>query len=76
MMFGEQVAERPHRFEIRARAMDHHDRRAGGVARPEIDDVETRAGDVDGLALLRIDALQGKHAGLRDQRQNNQRRHA
>ena len=56
--------------------MDHHDRRAGGVARPEIDDVETRAGDVDGLALLRIDALQGQHAGLRDQRQNNQRRHA
>ena len=56
--------------------MDHHDRGAGGIARPEIDDVETCAGDVDGLALLRISALQDKHAGLRDQRQNDQRRHA
>jgi hypothetical protein len=76
MMFGEQIAERPHRFEIRAGAMDHHDRRAGGVAWPEIDDAETCAGNLDGFALRRIDALQGQYAGLRDQRQNNQRRHA
>ena len=38
--------------------------------------IETCAGDVDALALLRIDALQGKYRALRDQRQNNQRRHA
>ncbi len=73
---GKHVAKRtPHHFEIRTRAMDHHDGRTGGIAWPDIDDMERRAGDLDQLALRRIGALQEKHAGLRDQRQHHQRRH-
>jgi hypothetical protein len=55
--------------------MDHHHGRTGGVARPDIDDMEFRAGDLDHPALRRIGALQGDHTGLRDQRQGSQRRH-
>ena len=55
--------------------MDHHDRRAGGIARPDIEDVEACAGNLDHPALRRIGALQDKDTGLRDQRQNRQRRH-
>ena len=52
MVLGEPIAQRlPHGFQVRTRAVDHHDRRTGGVARPEIDDVERRAGDLDRLAL-------------------------
>ncbi len=55
--------------------MDHHDWRTGGIARPDIDDVECCAGDLDHLALRGIGALQGKDTGLRDQRQDRERRH-
>ena len=55
--------------------MDQHDSRTGRVARPDIDDVERRAGHLDHLALRGIDALQGQDTGLRDQRQDQQRRH-
>ena len=55
--------------------MDHHDRWTGSVARPEIDDVEPGAGDLDHLALRGVCALQGKDPGLRYQRQDRQRRH-
>jgi len=76
MVFGKPVAEwLPHRLQIGAGAMDHHDRGTGGIARPDIDDVEACAGDLDGLALRGIDALQDKHADLRGQRQDRQRRH-
>ena len=44
MIFRQPLAERlPHHFEIGARAMQHHDRRTGGVARADIDDVQGRA---------------------------------
>jgi hypothetical protein len=55
--------------------MDHHDRWTGGVARPGVEDVECCAGDLDHLALRGIDALQGNHTCLRDQRQQPQRCH-
>ena len=55
--------------------MDHHDRRAAGIARPNIYDIELCTGDLDHLALRGIGALQGKDTGLRDQRQDRQRRH-
>ena len=73
---GEPFAERlPHHLEIGTRAMEHHDRRTGGVARADIDDMERRARDLDHPALRRIGALQRQNAGLRDQRQHRQRRH-
>ena len=56
--------------------MKQHDRWPIRIARPEIDDIEMRAGNLDGVALLRLDALQGHHTGLRDQRQNRQRQQA
>ena len=44
VIFGKPVAERlPHAFEIGTGAVDHHDRGAGGIARPDIDDVEGAA---------------------------------
>lgn len=55
--------------------MQHHDRRAGSIARPDIDDVKLRAVDFDDAALRRIGALQGKHADLRDSGQRRQRHH-
>ena len=55
--------------------MQHHDRRTGRIARADIDDVERRAGDLDHPALRGIGALHGKNTGLRDQRQDRQRRH-
>ncbi len=55
--------------------MDHHNRRLGAVAWPDIDDVEARAGDLDDLALRGICVLQGKYTDLRDQRQDRQRNH-
>ena len=76
MVFGKHVAERlPHALQIGAGAMDHHDRRAGGVVRPDIHDMERRAGDLDHPPLRGIGALQGKDARLRGHRQDNQRRH-
>jgi hypothetical protein len=54
--------------------MNHHDRRTSGVARPDIHDMERGAGDLDHPALRGIGALQGKDAGLRGHRQDNQRR--
>lgn len=48
---GEDVAERPsHRFEIGARAVEHHDRKAR-IAGTDIDDVKPRAVDLDHPAL-------------------------
>jgi hypothetical protein len=74
-MFCKLLAKRlPHHFQVCAGAMDHHHGRANGVARPHIDHVECRAGNRDHLALRRIGALQGKDTGLRDQRQDRQRR--
>jgi len=55
--------------------MEHHDRRPGGVARPELDDMQRGAGDLDHAALRRKTALQEQDTGLRDQRQHGQRRH-
>jgi hypothetical protein len=76
MIFGEPVAERlAHDLEIRARAMDHHDRRTGRIARPDIEDVQAGAGNLDHPALRGIGALQDEDTGPRDQRQDRQRRH-
>ena len=47
----------PHHFEIGTRAMQHHDRRTGRVARADIDDVKGRARDLDHLALCGMGAL-------------------
>ena len=55
--------------------MQHHDRRAGSVARADINDVQSRAFDLDHAAWRWMSMLQGKHAGLRDGRQHGQRRH-
>ena len=55
--------------------MDHHNGRTGGIARPDVDDVKCRAGDLDHPAPRRIGALQGKNTGLRDHGQDCQRRH-
>ncbi len=75
MVLGQEIAERmPHHFEIRARAMQHHDRQAR-IARADIDDVKRRAINLDHPALRRKGALHGDDSGLRDQRQQNQRRH-
>ena len=75
MVFCEHIAERtPHRLEIRARAMQHHDRQAG-IARTDVDDVKRRALDLDHPSLRRKGALHGEDSGLRDQRQQRQRRH-
>ena len=76
MGFRKPLADRlPHHFEIGTCAMQHHDRQAGRVARPDIDDVERAAGNLDHAALRRVGALHEQHAGLRDQRQHRQRRH-
>jgi hypothetical protein len=60
--------------------MDQHDGRTlcrtFGIARPEFDDMEPRAGNLDHPARGRVSALQDHHAGLGDQRQNHQRRDA
>jgi hypothetical protein len=55
--------------------MDDQDRRTRAVARPDVEDVERGAGNLDLLALGGIGALQDKDPGLRDQRQNSQCRH-
>lgn len=50
----------------------------GGPAappRPDVENVEPAAGDLDHPALGGIEALQDKDTGLRDQRQDRQRRH-
>ena len=54
--------------------MQHHDRQAG-IARPDIEDVKRSAGYLDHAALRRVGALHRENAGLRDQRQQRQRRH-
>ncbi len=54
--------------------MDHHNGRTGGIARPDVDDVERCAGDLDHPASCGIGVLQGKNTGLRDQGQDCQRR--
>jgi hypothetical protein len=70
MIPSEPLAERSaHHFQIGARAMDHHHRRAGGIVRPNIEDVNPRAGDLDHPALRRINALQDQNTDMRD-RQN------
>ena len=75
MLLGQEVAERmPHRFEVGARAVQHHDRQAG-IARADIDDMEHGTFDLDHPALRRKGALHGDNSGLRDQRQQHQRRH-
>ncbi len=75
MGFRKTLADRlPHHFEVGTRAMQHHDRQAG-IARPDIDDVERAAGNLDHAALRRVGALHGDDAGLRDQRQHRQRPH-
>ena len=52
MVFRQPLAKRlPHHFEIGARAMQHHDRRTGRIARADIDDMKGRAGDLDHPAL-------------------------
>jgi hypothetical protein len=55
--------------------MDNHDRWADRIARPDVEDIEGGATDFDLLTLGRIGALQDKDTGLRDERQNSQRRH-
>ena len=76
MGFGEHIAERqPHGFEIGACTMDHDDRRQGGIARADINDVQGCPGDIDHPSLRGMGALQDNDTGLRDQRENNQRRH-
>ena len=76
MGFGEHIAERqPHGLEIGACTMDHDDRRHGGIARTDIDDVQGRPGDIDRLPLRRMGALQDNDTGLGDQGENDQRRH-
>ena len=57
--------------------MQHHDRRAGRVARTDIDDVKGSARDCDHLAPCGMGALRQQYASLRDQgqRQGRQRRH-
>jgi hypothetical protein len=67
MIPRQQIAERlPHRLEIGTGAMDHHDRWTGSIARPDVDDIERRSGDLDRPALRRISALQDHDTGLRD----------
>jgi len=74
--FRQGLAERPpHRFEIGTGAMQHHDRRTGGIARTDIEDVEGPAGHLDHSALGRMSPLAEKNAGWRNQRQHRQRRH-
>jgi hypothetical protein len=76
MMFGEPLSKRlPHRFEVRTRAVQHHDRRRSILARPDLDDVQARTFDVEIAALRRMRALQGNDAQLRDGGQHRQRRH-
>ncbi len=73
---GKPFADRlPHHLEIGTRAMEHHDRRTGRVARADIDDVEGPARHLDHPALGRMGPLAEKNAGLRDQHQHRQRRH-
>ncbi|GAC1332067.1 MAG: hypothetical protein NVS4B4_00890 [Bradyrhizobium sp.] len=55
--------------------MDHHDRRAGGVARPDVHDMERGAGDLDHPPLRGISTLQGHDTDLRYQRERNERYH-
>ena len=76
MLPGKPLADRlPHHLEIGTRAMEHHDRRTGRVARADIDDVEGSARHLDHPALGGMGPLAEKNAGLRDQRQHRQRRH-
>ena len=55
--------------------MQHHDRRARRIARAEFDDMKAAAGNLDHDARRGMRPLHPQHAGLRDQRQNPQRRH-
>src|SRR3984893_5841109 len=55
--------------------MDHHDGRAGAIARAEVEDVQCCAVDLDRLALCGIEALHATHTGLRDQRKQCERCH-
>ena len=76
MLARKPVAERlPHGLQVRTGAMDHHNRRTGSIARADFDDVERCAGHLDHPALRGISALQDNDTGLRDQRQDQQRRH-
>ena len=76
VIFGKPVAKRlPHGLQIGAGAVDHHDRGPGGIARPDIDDVEGSTRNLDQLALRGPGTLQQDDASLCDQRQDRQRRH-
>ncbi len=55
--------------------MQHHDRRTGGIARAEFDDVKAGACNLDHGTWRGMGPLHQQHAGLRDQRQNHQRSH-
>jgi hypothetical protein len=76
MISREHLAERlPHHLQIRAGAMDHHDRRAEAIAWPKVDDVEPGAGYPDHPALRRKSTLHGKDTGLRHKDQHRQGYH-
>ena len=61
MAFGKPLADRlPHHLEIGTGAMQHHDRRAGRVARADIDNMEGCAGNLDHPALGRMGPLVSK----------------
>src|SRR5581483_4951316 len=75
MARGQHVAERvAHHFQIRARAVDHDNRRASGIFRPEVDGVEARARNLDRLTARRETILKQENARLRRERENRQRR--
>src|SRR6478735_1401375 len=56
-------------------AMQQQDRRTRGVARPQFDHIQRRAGDIDLPSLRWIEPFEHKNAGLCDQRQHRQPRH-
>ena len=76
MAFRKPLADRlPHHFEVGTGAMQHHDGGTGRIARADIDDMKGRAGNLDHPALGGMGPLRQPNPGLRDQRQDRQRRH-
>ena len=69
------LGKRPHHLQIGACAMQQHDRREARVTPPQIDHIQTCAGDRDRLTPRWISPFKDKNAGLCEQCEGDQHRH-
>jgi len=72
----QKIAERlPHRLQVGACAVDHHNGRVSRIVSPQFDHIQDRASDLDRLSPWRVSLLKYNHTGLREQRKHCQCRY-